>query len=48
MQFVLETLKESGFSVVEAKELPEKGRGYFCKSETSDLESALFVNAIKL
>ena len=50
LQFVLTTLKESGFAVVETNELPEKENDALRKvaGTQSDLESTAFITATKL
>ena len=48
LQFVLTTLKESGFAVVETNELPEKESAALCKVAKTDLESTAFITATKL
>ena len=48
LKFVLATLKDSGFTVVEANEIPEKERAVLCSDENSDLESVAFITATKV
>ena len=50
LKFVLTTLKESGFAVIETNELPEKEKDAVCKvaGAESDLESTAFITATKL
>ena len=48
LEFVLMTLKESGFSVVETNQLPEKESDALCKVAKTDLESTAFIIATKL
>ena len=48
LQFVLDTLKESGFAVVETNELPQEERAALANLENTDLESAAFITTTKL
>ena len=47
LQFVLATLKESGFAVIDTNMLPEKERDALHTAKT-DLESTAFITAVKL
>ena len=48
LQFVLDTLKESGFAVIETNELPQEERVALANLENTDLESAAFITTTKL
>ena len=48
LQFVLATLKETGFDVADTNTLPEKESDALHKSAMTDLESTAFITAIKL
>ena len=39
LKFVLSTLTDSGFTIVEVNEIPEEARAILCNIEGSDLES---------
>ena len=48
LNFVLATLKDSRFIIVEVNEIPEKKRTVICNNKASDLESVAFMIAIKI
>ena len=48
LKFVLSTLTDSGFTIVEVNEIPEEERAILCNIEGSDLESVAFITATKM
>ena len=48
LKFVLSTLTDSEFTIVEANEIPEEERVILCNIEGSDLESVAFITATKM
>ena len=48
LNFVLATLKASGFIIVEANEIPEKERTVICNNKASHLKSVAFIIGIKI
>ena len=48
LNFVLVTLKDSGFTIVEVNEIPEKERTVICNNKASDLKSVAFITGIKI
>ena len=48
LQFVLTTLKQNGFTVIETNQLPEEESAALNNLENTDLESAAFITASKL
>ena len=47
LQFVIATLRESGFAVMDMKMLPEEESDALCRTAMTDLESTVFITTIK-